>query len=89
MDGIDQRSSTIVVVLYILLRLSPYSHEIHDICHATYAARPFLSTLFKSNARQSTDAPEELLKADVLYRECAVVNRALQWLSLPTYKYRM
>jgi hypothetical protein len=34
----------------------------------------FLPTPFKSSARQGTDAPEEVLKAGALYRECAVVN---------------
>ncbi|KAG1855345.1 hypothetical protein DFJ58DRAFT_659921 [Suillus subalutaceus] len=34
----------------------------------------FLPTPFKSNARQGADAPEEVLKAGALYRECAVVN---------------
>jgi hypothetical protein len=34
----------------------------------------FLPTPFKSTPRQGTDAPEEVLKAGSLYRECAVVN---------------
>jgi len=34
----------------------------------------FLPTPFKSTPRQGTDAPEEVLKAGALYRECAVVN---------------
>lgn len=34
----------------------------------------FLPTPFKSAPRQGTDAPEEVLKAGALYRECAVVN---------------
>lgn len=34
----------------------------------------FLPTPFKSNVRQGTDTPEEVLKAGALYRECAVVN---------------
>lgn len=38
----------------------------------------FLPTPFKSNARQGTDAPEEVLKAGALYRECAVVNLRIQ-----------
>jgi len=34
----------------------------------------FLPTPFKSTLQHGTDAPEEVLKAGALYRECAVVN---------------
>ncbi|KAG2153403.1 hypothetical protein DEU56DRAFT_727130 [Suillus clintonianus] len=71
--GRDQ--STFGIVLYMLLqpllRLVSKSttNAIQSVLHVL-----FLPTPFKSNARQGTDAPEEVLKAGALYRECAVVN---------------
>ncbi|KAG2369463.1 hypothetical protein BDR07DRAFT_1477080 [Suillus spraguei] len=63
------------VVLYILLQpflrllTKSTTSTIQSVLHVL-----FLPTPFKSNAGQGTDAPEEVLKAGALYRECAVVN---------------
>lgn len=63
------------IVLYILLQpllrllTKSTTSAIQSVLHVL-----FLPTPFKSNARQGTDTPEEVLKAGALYRECAVVN---------------
>ncbi|KAG2347606.1 hypothetical protein BDR05DRAFT_958371 [Suillus weaverae] len=71
--GWDQ--STSGIVLYILLQpflrllTKSTTSAMQSVLHVL-----FLPTPFKSNARQGTDAPEEVLKAGALYRECAVVT---------------
>ncbi|KAG1859595.1 hypothetical protein DFJ58DRAFT_913133 [Suillus subalutaceus] len=54
--------------------LPPPSQGIYDISYAIRAAHHFLSTPFKSNTHEGTDAPEEVLKGGAFYRECAAVN---------------
>lgn len=67
------------IVLYMLLQpflrllTKSTTSAIQSVLHVL-----FLPTPFKSNARQGTDAPEEVLKAGALYRECAVVNLRIQ-----------
>ncbi|KAG1794176.1 uncharacterized protein HD556DRAFT_1371433 [Suillus plorans] len=67
------------IVLYMLLQpflrllAKSTTSAIQSVLHVL-----FLPTPFKSNARQGTDAPEEVLKAGALYRECAVVNLRIQ-----------
>jgi hypothetical protein len=70
-----RNQSMLGIVLYILLQpflrllTKSTSSAMQSVLHVL-----FLPTPFKSNARQGTDAPEEVLKAGALYRECAVVN---------------
>lgn len=70
-----QNQSIFGIVLYMLLQpflrllTKSTTSAIQSVLHVL-----FLPTPFKSNARQATDAPEEVLKAGALYRECAVVN---------------
>ncbi|KAG2046054.1 hypothetical protein BDR06DRAFT_923103 [Suillus hirtellus] len=67
------------IVVYMLLQpflrllTKSTTSAIQSVLHVL-----FLPTPFKSNARQGTDAPEEVLKAGALYRECAVVNLRIQ-----------
>ncbi|KAG0694949.1 hypothetical protein DFH29DRAFT_1005895 [Suillus ampliporus] len=71
--GRDQ--STFGIVLYMLLQpllrllTKSTTSAVQSVLHVL-----FLPTPFKSTAHQGTDAPEEVLKAGALYRECAVVN---------------
>lgn len=71
--GRDQ--SVFGIVLYMLLQpllrllTKSTTSAMQSVLHVL-----FLPTPFKSNARQGTDTPEEVLKAGALYRECAVVN---------------
>ncbi|KAG2118207.1 uncharacterized protein F5147DRAFT_670472 [Suillus discolor] len=55
--------------LFLRLLTKSTTSAIQSVLHVL-----FLPTPFKSNARQGTDAPEEVLKAGAVYRECAVVN---------------
>lgn len=71
--GRDQSTFGIVLYMFLqpFLRLVTKSttSAMQSVLHVL-----FLPTPFKSNARQGTDDPEEVLKAGALYRECAVVN---------------
>ncbi|KAG1879841.1 hypothetical protein F4604DRAFT_1954187 [Suillus subluteus] len=76
------RSDTIAPLnaVYVPPAPPPPSHNTHHICNEIRAARPFLPTLFKSNACRCTDAPEEVLRAAALYLECDIVNL---WILIP------
>ncbi|KAF9231967.1 hypothetical protein BU15DRAFT_81781 [Melanogaster broomeanus] len=64
------------VLIYPLLRLltkSP-SSAVQSILHVLFLPTPFKSSQTSANRPSDGSAPEEVLKAGALYRECAVIN---------------
>ncbi|KAG2071105.1 hypothetical protein BDR04DRAFT_1128231 [Suillus decipiens] len=61
-----QNQSMSSIVLHILLQ--PFLHLV------TKSTSSAIQSVFHSNVRQGTDAPEEVLKAGALYCKCAVVD---------------
>ncbi|KAF9222354.1 hypothetical protein BS17DRAFT_735841 [Gyrodon lividus] len=74
------RQSILGTVIYVLmqplLRLltKSQSSAVQSILHVLFLPTPFKSSQPFTNGPSNRGAPEEVLKAGALYRECAVVN---------------